>query len=104
MSTLPLALCNRARLICQELEGWYLADEVALAEAYPSHAKVAERLARRFPDPDACQKPSAELEREIDEFQKQDGARRIGSRLDVNRSRSASCRLFAETVRSIAAA
>lgn len=91
------------RLVCQELEGWYLADEVALREAYPSYGAVAERLARRFPDPDTCLKPSAELEREIEEFQKQDAARRLGSRVDPERTRSASCRLFARTVIGIAA-
>jgi hypothetical protein len=91
------------RLICQELEGWNLADEVALRGAYPTHVKAVERFARRFPDPDACRKPSVELGRDIDEFQKQDAARRLGARLDAARSRSASCRLFARTVKSLAA-
>lgn len=90
------------RLICQELEGWYLGDEQALLHAYPGNEKAIRKLTKRFADPDCCLKPSVELEREIPEFQKQDAARRLGSRLIPARGLSTSCRVFAETVVNLA--
>lgn len=93
----------KVRLVCQELEGWYLADEMALREAYPAHEKAIRRLSKRFSDPDRCQKPSVELARAVPEFQKQDAARRLGLRLAPDRSRSSSCRVFSRTVAALAA-
>lgn len=90
------------RLICQELEGWYLGDEPALLDAYPDRDKVIRKLVKRFADPDGCLKPSAELKREMPEFHKQDAARRMGRRLEPARSRSASCRVFVRTVLQLA--
>jgi len=86
------------RLICQELESWYLGDLTALEQAYPSHRKVLSGLTRRFPDPDACQKPSHELERLVPDFQKQDAARRFGRLLRYQDNRSASLRVFSQGV------
>ena len=89
--------CGRTalvRLVCQELESWYLADSEALAAAYPQHARTARQLAQRFRDPDACLKPSHELKQRIPEFQKQDAARRLGRLLDSRQTRSCSFRAF----------
>lgn len=92
------------RLICQELEGWYIGDPGALEQAYPTERKVLKRLSQRFPDPDTCQKPSRELERLLADFQKQDAARRLGRllRYEVNRSRS--LRVFSQGVERLAKA
>lgn len=103
-----LGLCKGAphqalvRLICQELEAWYLAQADALADAYPARAQAIQRLARRHADPDACVKPSRELTRVIPEYQKQDAARRLGQRLDPTKHRSASFRVFVSGVRRLA--
>lgn len=92
------------RLICQELEAWYLAQADALAHAYPASAKAIQRLAKRHADPDACAKPSRELARVIPEFQKQDAARRLGQRVDPASSRSTSFRVFVAGIQSLTAA
>jgi hypothetical protein len=102
-----LGLCQGAsrqvlvRLVCQELEAWYLAQADALAGAYPSRAEAIKRLADRHPDPDACANPSRELARVIPEFQKQDAARRLGRLLAVDDARSASFRVFVSGVRRV---
>lgn len=104
-----LGLCQGAprqvlvRLVCQELESWYLAQPNALADIYPSSAKAIKRLARRYADPDACAKPSRESARAIREFQKQDAARRLGQRLVPDDTCSASFRVFVSGVRQLAA-
>ncbi len=90
------------RLVCQELESWYLADEEALAAAYPADKKSIKSLIKRFPDPDQCQKPSHELERKIDSFQKHDAARRLGKLLDASRTRSRSFQVFSDGIRRLA--
>lgn len=91
------ALCQEGRredalvrIACQELEAWYFGDPNALAEAFED-----DRLRRvggkaRYRDPDAVQRPSAEIERLVPEFQKVSGARRMASRLsrEGNSSRS----------------
>jgi len=103
-----LALCsigNRevlVRLVCQELEAWYLAQADALARAYPASARAILRLAARHADPDACAKPSRELARVIPEFQKQDAARRLGQLVEPADNRSASFRVFVAGVRRLA--
>ena len=90
------------RLVCQELESWYLADPDALIAAYPEAQKKIRTLAKRFPDPDECQKPSHELERNIKDFQKNEGARRLGRLLDADRATSRSLKVFAQGVRMLA--
>lgn len=82
------------RLVCQELEAWYLAQAEALAQAYPSKATAIASLSIRYNDPDACAKPSRELARVIPDFQKLDAARRLGRRLACDHLRSASFRAF----------
>lgn len=54
------------------------------------------------PDPDECQKPSHELERNIKDFQKNEGARRLGRLLDADRATSRSLKVFAQGVRMLA--
>ncbi len=92
------------RLICQELESWYLGDVEALERAYPHYGKAAKALTQRFPDPDACQKPSRELERALPDFQKQDAARRLGRGLRYQDNRSVSLRVFSQGVERLAKA
>ncbi|MDR1275906.1 MAG: DUF4276 family protein [Candidatus Accumulibacter sp.] len=103
-----VALCRSSgrsaliRLVCQELEAWYLGDAAALAKAYPEATKEIQRLNRRFPDPDACLKPSRTLERSLPSFQKRDAARRLGSLLNHETNRSASLRVFSQGVQRLA--
>jgi hypothetical protein len=89
------------RIVCQELEAWYLGEPEALAEAYdnPKLAKLAEKA--KFRDPDTMIKPSVELERLVPEFQKLAGARLLGARLAENRNRSPSFQRFVAGVRKL---
>ncbi|TSE31538.1 hypothetical protein Ttaiw_01492 [Tepidimonas taiwanensis] len=82
------------RLVCQELEAWYLADTQTLSKVYPDCAAAIRRLGKRFPNPDACPKPSASLKQAIACFQKTDAARRMGKALPVQTARSASLQAF----------
>lgn len=80
-----------ARVVCRELEAWYVGDINALAEAYPDAARrVRTSLGkRRFRDPDSVVQPANALAQLIPAFQKRIAARAMGKLLSRdNRSRS----------------
>lgn len=90
------------RLVCQELESWYIGDLPALAEAFGNSKLNSPALQKRFVDPDAWQKPSAELARLIPSFQKGSAARVMAETLDVDRNQSTSFRFFVSGMRRLA--
>lgn len=91
------------RLVCQELESWYVGDLTALAAAYDERRLDTPALRKRFNHPDEWQKPSAELERLIPSFQKGSGARRMGQHLgQAESNRSKSYQVFLEGVTKMA--
>ena len=79
------------RIVCRELEAWYLGDVGALGRAYPEARQGAlrELNKRRYQDPDGVVQPSKALARLVPEFQKRQGARRMANCLSrENRSHS----------------
>ena len=89
------------RVVCHELESWYLADLAAVAKAYglPSLAPMQNR--RIYRDPDSKPGPSKLLQRIVPKYSKMAGARLIGPHLDLNNERSQSFRAFVAGVRRI---
>ena len=80
-----------ARVVCRELEAWYVGDADALAEAYPEAARrIATNLGKRgFREPDKVVQPAKALAKLIPAFQKRIAARAMGKLLSrENRSRS----------------
>ena len=80
-----------ARVVCRELEAWYVGDVDALAEAYPDAARrIRTGLGKqRFRDPDNVAQPAKALAQLIPTFQKRIAARAMGKLLSRdNRSRS----------------
>lgn len=91
------------RLVCQELEAWYLGDLDALAQAYDDPRVCTPALRRRFADPDAWDKPSVEVQRLLPAFQKGQAAHRMGQALrDAANNRSRSFLVFLAGVRRVA--
>lgn len=88
------------RIVCQELEAWYLSDPTGLAVAYssPDLEKIKDKT--KFRNPDAIVKPSLEMERLIPHFQKIAGAERMAKHLCAMRARKRS-KSFAVFLRSI---
>ena len=78
------------RIVCQELEAWYLEEPDAMAEAFED--EKLRRIGRRarFRDPDNVRQPSDELERLVPSFQKVGGARSMAQFLSRERNRSPS--------------
>jgi len=104
-----VALCRNAgrsdvlvRVVCRELEAWYLGEPEALARAFPSAGARTERelRKRRFRDPDAVVKPSAAVASLAPEFQKRRGAQSIAAFMS-QRNRSRSFQVFIEGLEKV---
>ena len=91
------------RLVCQELESWYIGDLAALAAGFKQPALNSPALRKRFRDPDVWQKPSRELSRLIPTFQKTSAARTMGVCMSLDHNSSRSFQVFVQGVRRLAA-
>ena len=91
------------RIVCQEMEAWYLGEPDALADAFCDEALRNLRRKAKFRDSDAVQRPHEELERLVPEFQKVSGARRMAQYLTRERNRSPSFKMFVTGVETVAA-
>lgn len=78
------------RIVCQELEAWYMGDAYALAEAFGDETLGNIRRRARFRNPDDIQKPSDALKKRIPDFHKADAARRMATHLSRERNISPS--------------
>lgn len=78
------------RIVCQELEAWYLGEPDALAEAFADEKLRDIGRQARFRNPDNVQHPSKSLKNLVPEFQKTSGARRMACCLSRDRNISRS--------------
>ena len=82
------------RIICRELESWYLGDFLAINGAYP-HFKYQNYINKsKFRVPDNCN-AFDELKKILPEFQKVGGAKKIAPFINVDNNKSES---FKQTV------
>ena len=91
------------RVACRELESWIVGDWQAIAEAFerPELAAQGQKAAHRTPD--KLVRPIETIRKFIPEYQKRDGARRVGPRLDPARNQSESFHAFCRGIRRIIA-
>ena len=82
------------RIVCQELEAWYLGEPAALAEAFDNEKRRSMGLRARFRDPDRIQHPVNDLKKLVPEFQKISGARKMARFLSKKRNTSTSFRVL----------
>ena len=82
------------RIVCQELECWYLSEPSALADAYSDDKLRNIRKRARFRDPESRSKPSDDIRKLIPAFQKTDGARRMAQHITREENCSHSFAVF----------
>ena len=89
---------TKIRIVCQELEAWFIGDRAALEAS-----AVFGTIPRTFPipDPDAVVTPSAKLRNIRRDYGKIAGARAIAPHLDIDNSRSASFRHTIQAIRDL---
>lgn len=89
------------RLVCQELESWYLGDLAALATAFDEPTADTAAHRKRYAHPDDWQRPSVEVKRLVPVFQKHSGARVMAQHLDPQNNRSKSLQAFVTGLRYV---
>jgi hypothetical protein len=91
------------RIACRELEAWVLGDLTAFAEEFsvPAAGRAARKA--KFRNPDHLGSAITELRRFAPGYQKRDGSRRMGMRLDPSRNASPSFRVFCDGIVRVAA-
>lgn len=78
------------RIVCQQLEAWYLGEPDALAEAFDNERLRGIGRRAGFRDPDAVQQPTEALRRLVPGFRKVSAAKAIAGLLTRERNRSKS--------------
>lgn len=91
------------RVACRELESWVLGDWNAVAKAFGQPELAALGRKAIYRDPDHLVRPVGELRKVLKDYQKRDGARRVGVLLDPNRNQSTSFRAFCSGVQRLIA-
>jgi hypothetical protein len=94
-----MSLCNTGnclkliRIVCKELESWYLGDFNSIQLAYPSFNANRYRNKSKFRNPDICN-ASNEIKKILPGFQKVSSAKKIAPFLDISNNKSESFNQF----------
>ena len=90
------------RVVCQELEAWYIGEPKALGRAFPeTRPGTLRALSRsRYRNPDAVDRPADVIGKLIPEFQKRSGAKRMADLLS-RENPSHSFQVFVEGVERV---
>ena len=89
------------RIVCQELEAWYLGDPDAMATAFGDNALRRIRDRSRYRQPDSIAKPSHVVERIVGGYGKTAGARLMAQHLTRQGNRSHSFGAFLNGIERI---
>jgi hypothetical protein len=82
------------RIVCTELESWFIGDLQAVADAFGDSAIARHSSKAKFRTPDSISNASEELKKLIPTYQKVGGARKIAPFLEPERNRSKSFQVF----------
>jgi hypothetical protein len=77
------------RIVCRELEAWYIGDFVAVNQAYPQFEYQTLVGKAKYRNPDTCNAYD-EIKKLIPEFQKVGGAKKIAPFIDIENNKSSS--------------
>jgi len=91
-----------ARIVCKELETFFVGDWAAIAAGYNQPKLAAHAKKAKFRAPDLLGSPSTEIKRIIPAYQKREGARTISPHLDLVRNQSSSFRVLLRTLTEVA--
>lgn len=89
------------RIICHELESWFLGDLAAVEEAFKVKGLATKQDKSKFRDPDRLGNPSDILKRIVQGYEKLSGAREIAKHLNSRNNRSASFNNFLSGIQKI---
>jgi len=88
------------RIVCKELESWYLGDLDAIEQAFPKFKAVKYKNKTKFRNPDAIN-ASDEIVKLLPDFQKNKGAKLISQHIDIANNKSNSFKQFVSGLQRI---
>ncbi|MDR1761461.1 MAG: DUF4276 family protein [Bacteroidales bacterium] len=88
------------RIVCRELESWYLGDLNAVKQAFPKFNATTYQNKAKFRNPDLLNAAN-ELTRLLPEFQKNKGAKLISQHIDIKNNKSISFQQFVTGLQKI---
>ncbi len=91
------------RIVCTELEAWYLGDLEAVADAYGLHSIRKQQSKQKFREPDNLGNPKEELKKLVNAYQQISGARRIAQYMHLDNNLSYSFKVFIDGIRRVVA-
>ncbi len=91
------------RIVCQEMEAWYLGEPDAMAAAFGDEKLSRVKKRPKYRSPDARPKPSGDVEKMVSGFQKIAAARQMAQHLTREGNRSHSFAVFLDGVANLAA-
>ena len=91
------------RIVCQELEAWYLGEPIAMAYAFGDERLRNINRKAAYRNPDVRPKPSLDMEKLTPGFEKIAGARKMAQHLTREKNRSHSFAVFLNGVEKLCA-
>ncbi len=91
------------RIVCKELETFFVGDWNAIAIAFGRLSLAANAKRAKYRTPDMLGSPSIEIRRAIPTYQKREGARMIAPHLDLASNTSSSFQVLMRSIRDLAA-
>lgn len=82
------------RIVCHELESWYLGDTRAIEEVFPRFDRTKYKGKSIFLRPDDYPSPKANLKKIVGDYQQIATAKKIAEHIDVANNKSESLRQF----------
>ena len=82
------------RIVCHELESWFLGDLNAVEKAFGSTNLSSLQNKAKYRDPDQLANPVQELKKLVRDYQKLSGSREISKHINVNNNHSRSFNVF----------
>jgi len=87
------------RIVCTELESWYLGDLQAIEKAYPKFKSSKFINKEKFRNPDKLTNAAEEMIKILPSFQKGQGSKNIPVYMDLDNNKSESFKQFVSGVR-----
>ena len=91
----------KVRIVCHELEAWYLGDMDAIEKVFPRFHAAQYRGKKKFRKPDDCMNPKQELKKIVGDYGQIATARKIAPHLDIEGNTSPSFRCFIDGLRQM---
>ena len=82
------------RIVCHELEAWYLGDMQAIQHVFPRFKPEQHKNKAKFRNPDACINPKRELKSIVGEYPQIQTAKQIAKHFDIEANKSTSFNYF----------